>query len=483
MRKRNLFLTFVLMLMFVPTLVGAESELRYKEVLKTDFDGTDLSGFALNTIKLDDGYVSAISLIGKSKASEIVKYNADGVVWQTDSFKSSNSDVFETSNGNILMTIEEGVLVFDSKGNKIKEVEFENTLGFPGGRSVFAFGDNYAIVGLRNKYGTDATSYIVITIVDEDGNVLDWKEFELKADTSSGSTVVGSYFGACGDGENLYLLVNQEGNISVVIFDQDLEYEEKVLDVSDVSEEGISKIKTGAFSTFALDGNDLYFSTQYGIFKVTDYKKLEEKVVASESSISGLDFTSLVIKDDYFIAGGLSTGDDNNTIATLVIYDKDFNVVEQISVNDSFSNTDETGLNLVKGLTLDGDNLIVGGMFNESPFVIVYQFYYNITVKTDGNGVVTASHVTSESGGVVEFVVEPMEGYALKRVIVTTSEGEVIEFSDYKFTMPSADVEIYAEFEKVVNPNTGINSPFVICGIVAFVGGFGIYLIKKKKYI
>lgn len=75
---------------------------------------------------------------------------------------------------------------------------------------------------------------------------------------------------------------------------------------------------------------------------------------------------------------------------------------------------------------------------------------------------VVSSKDKSRSEEVIEFTVTPNEGYTLKKVLVTTETGDTLEFNDYKFTMPSDDVEIYAEFEKVINPSTGFVLPIAI---------------------
>ena len=109
---------------------------------------------------------------------------------------------------------------------------------------------------------------------------------------------------------------------------------------------------------------------------------------------------------------------------------------------------------------------------------------YNVEVTTDGNGSITSNKVLGTTGEEIEFSVEPKDGYVLKRVVVTTASGEVVEFSDYKFTMPSEDVEIYAEFELLPsNPNTGLSNPLVIFSGILAIALVGSLVVKKKKFI
>ena len=109
---------------------------------------------------------------------------------------------------------------------------------------------------------------------------------------------------------------------------------------------------------------------------------------------------------------------------------------------------------------------------------------YSVGVATDGNGTITSNKILSASGEEIEFSVEPKDGYVLKRVVVTTASGEVVEFKDYKFTMPSENVEIYAEFELLPsNPNTGLSNPIVIFSGILAIALVGSLVVKKKKFI
>ncbi len=121
------------------------------------------------------------------------------------------------------------------------------------------------------------------------------------------------------------------------------------------------------------------------------------------------------------------------------------------------------------GLYAAGDAMIVE--YYEAPF--------NIVTKTDGNGTVTATQKQADSGEEVEFEVKPNEGYVLGEVKVIDKDGNVIIFTDYKFTMPSADVTIEATFNKIEkNPETAdiLITLFIIAAIISI--GF---IIKNKK--
>ena len=110
-------------------------------------------------------------------------------------------------------------------------------------------------------------------------------------------------------------------------------------------------------------------------------------------------------------------------------------------------------------------------------YVQIYKVFYNIYTKTDGNGEVKVSQNTADGGDGVTFEVIPREGYVLSAVKVTDALGNVITFTDYKFTMPSADVTIEAVFVKAAtNPNTkdliGLFITLIVLSLITFVYNF-----------
>lgn len=105
---------------------------------------------------------------------------------------------------------------------------------------------------------------------------------------------------------------------------------------------------------------------------------------------------------------------------------------------------------------------------------------YTITTKTDGNGTITPSTETEHSGNEVTFIVTPNEGFELKEVKVTDANGNTITFTDYKFTMPDANVVIEAIFV-AENPETS-DILILACIAIIFLGITLTYInIKKMK--
>ena len=111
----------------------------------------------------------------------------------------------------------------------------------------------------------------------------------------------------------------------------------------------------------------------------------------------------------------------------------------------------------------------------------VIEYYarpFYIETKTDGNGTVTAKR-TADSGEEITFTIEPKEGFMLKEVKVTDTNGNVITFTDYTFTMPSADVTIEVSFvEEVKNSET---SDAIIYSAIAIIIGISFIIYNNKK--
>ena len=105
---------------------------------------------------------------------------------------------------------------------------------------------------------------------------------------------------------------------------------------------------------------------------------------------------------------------------------------------------------------------------------------YEIATKVKGNG--TVKVVSSASGGDgVTFIVEPQKGYVLGEVKVTDEFGNVLKFTDYTFTMPSANVLIEATF--IVNPDTGAFVPGLIVMGALLIACIILFVSEKNQKI
>lgn len=111
--------------------------------------------------------------------------------------------------------------------------------------------------------------------------------------------------------------------------------------------------------------------------------------------------------------------------------------------------------------------------------VLYYDFPYNIFTIVDGKGTITVSKSSEFSGNEIQFEVKPEDGYELKEVKVTDANGNVVVFTDYKFTMPSADVTI----ESVFVPENPDTSDIVFIIVLFAIGIFVVLRIKSKNKI
>ena len=193
-------------------------------------------------------------------------------------------------------------------------------------------------------------------------------------------------------------------------------------------------------------------------------------------------FSSLVANSNYMFT--IESKYDN--AGSLLILDADGNVLDSLERNTA-----------VENVIAKDDALVVnsGGVCTIiSSFTAhdngcqaqirhkVYRIVYDIKTKIkEGKGRVEVVPNSHEGEGVT-FKVIPEEGYVLGEVKVTDTNGNVVTFHEYTFTMPSADVTIEASFVKTVekeNPETkdiAISLLFIV-----FILSTGIIIYNKKR--
>lgn len=118
---------------------------------------------------------------------------------------------------------------------------------------------------------------------------------------------------------------------------------------------------------------------------------------------------------------------------------------------------------------------------------LYYEYPFNISVKTDGNGKVVSSKEKSLDGEEISFEIVPNEGYDIDSIKVIDSYGDIIEFNDNKFTMPAADVVIEVSFVKqhVEEKNPETSDYIVMIGVSVLVISVFCYLsfVKKSEFL
>ena len=221
------------------------------------------------------------------------------------------------------------------------------------------------------------------------------------------------------------------------------------------------------------------------------YNYLEENHIAL-NTLSGF---SILVGDYYYT---LTNPDEREINPNIIIIDKDFKEYDLMPIKNNKlydgSKFSKDGL-YFEEMVKYNDKLLVTFRYKGScqkkfdpsnrfgtscaadSYVQVYKVFYNIYTKTDGNGEVKVSQNTADGGEGVTFEVIPKEGYVLSEVKVTDALGNVIVFTDYKFTMPTADVTIEAVFVKAAtNPNTkdliGLFITIIVLSLITFVYNF-----------
>ncbi len=199
---------------------------------------------------------------------------------------------------------------------------------------------------------------------------------------------------------------------------------------------------------------------------------------------------------------------DYKGIYDLKTYGKDIYIVAYKEMNNDATNSDLIKINengeiekvilpqkALDGININDKHIIIsagtyGACFVENVFDTpsecksairhtVYSIEYDIVSKITGKGQVVVSTSSFSHKGVT-FEVVPEKGYVLSEVKVTDEFGNVIKFTDYKFTMPSANVLIEAVFVPD-NPNTGsfISYIAIVFGGITFITTY--LLIQKSK--
>ncbi len=215
-----------------------------------------------------------------------------------------------------------------------------------------------------------------------------------------------------------------------------------------------------------------------------------------------LSFKSLLIGNQYYTF--TKSSNMNEVVPNIIYADKNLTDYELLSVNnkDLYDGTKVSSDHLLINdiipyndklvvvftfggeciLAHDASNRFGNNCVNDS-YVQIYNTSYVIATKTDGNGEIKVSTNIADSGTGVTFEIIPKEGYVLSEVKVTDSEGNVVTFTDYKFTMPSADVTIEAKFA-IVSPKTGyLISTTVILTLSIALGIIVLIIHSSKKKI
>ena len=198
---------------------------------------------------------------------------------------------------------------------------------------------------------------------------------------------------------------------------------------------------------------------------------------------------------DNYIVVVANSNEDNY----LIIYDKSGNIVRDLSEDLDYNNLSATSLMIsnrgflvelnqtnyecdLKKAGIDQNLEDIIGIQPPSTVMIYYSYPFLINKNIQGEGNIEATYDTAWEGTTVKFTVEPKPGYVLGEVKVTDANGNVVIFTDYTFTMPSADVTIEATFIPI-NPNTKTFTLYLAI-VIGGISLIALYLFsQRKKYL
>ena len=194
------------------------------------------------------------------------------------------------------------------------------------------------------------------------------------------------------------------------------------------------------------------------------------------------EFINTILVGKYIVTIGIIDSEDQAP-SHIVVIDQNGNIVQTIENENSYYYLTATSRGIMVTNYSEEYNNGNDGISYEDNVTIsteVYQLLYDINTTVNGKG--TVEVVNNELPGTdVTFKVTPQEGYVLSEVRVTDANGKVVTFTDYTFTMPSADVTIEVIFvEEVKNPIT--SSSFIIIVAIGLAVAISMLAYNQKKY-
>lgn len=99
-------------------------------------------------------------------------------------------------------------------------------------------------------------------------------------------------------------------------------------------------------------------------------------------------------------------------------------------------------------IALKNSNLIFkGDGTSDNPYVLVSE--YNINIANNNSGKIEIDQKSALSGDQVNFNIIPKEGYKLADIKIYDDNNNLISYSNNSFIMPSSNITIYVQFDKI----------------------------------
>ena len=190
------------------------------------------------------------------------------------------------------------------------------------------------------------------------------------------------------------------------------------------------------FKAWEIGGTEYEVGDSYTVNRDTEIKALWENSVITPTT-----YTVTVGNDGNGTGtASPSTAAAGTTITLTATPNKGYHFKEWQVISGGVTIKDDKFL-------MPNDNVEVRAIFEEDAPPVPTEF--TITVKTDGNGTVSASHAKAVVGTEITLIATPKTGYHFKEWQVM-SGGVTIK--DNKFTMPNDNVEVKAIFEEDAPP-------------------------------
>ncbi len=385
---------------------------------------------------------------------------------------------------------------YNNKGNIIKSLILENIHSIISANVI----DDYlymvameCIEGIENEC---SNGYGAISLWKYDSNLELVKKIELNPKEEYNEniySIMGMYYGAhygpyiitdhfngpSTYSEDLYeyfdfYQINKEGN-NIVIYssDKDVIVDSDLNTINYRENTWKAKYGDGSDYSFNLSDSDKILTSGTIIEDEETYiaflKENDKEILKTKDYYS---FFFPIKINDYYVVLGLSEKMESD----ILVIDENGNIIQTITGNYWNLRKVDNGF-AVTNLGI-GVPYYLGNVSGPQTIYTEVYYIYKVETKTDGNGSIDYKRYADGNNEYVEFTVTPKEGYVLGEVKVTDANGNIVKFTDYKFSMPNADVLIEATFVPV-NPNTNSFVPTIF--IIAILSGLLIFLFESKK--
>lgn len=424
------------------------------------------------------------------------------------------NDIVETENGYLAVgpydtfgDFEPTIYILDQNGKATSQIslgEYNSALAYIDVLRVVKIGDYYYAITETDYINYDSTTKkniynIYFVKMNDKGKILDMHTIEVNEDYGSGYADVElivketeDYIYITDNYESTYIKISTSDFTGTEYSFDNIPEEDK-----DIMSDLVIAITDYYYQNEYKDGYFVYIEDKYNennVYETSTFGYLKDGKInwtidiyywtKYMSSGTAVEYNDLLIFVNY----------DINKDPVLIAINEKGEIVEENKMADYFKDIEdydyynfehiipgENGFYVTGSYVFqeDSDKIYLYERLSQSA-PMYFQKKYKVYTKTDGNGNVTSSQEWGFGKETVTFTVTPNEGYVLSEVKVTDSEGNVLIFTDYTFTMPSADVTIEAKFI-IEEPNPETSDIAIIMAILVIIASIAVYIKNKKK--